>query len=147
MSSLLAIHLSVLVVSLWIGYGDIKNKKVYHLPLFILFILGLASLRLALSDGMSFLVLTFITFILSTFFVKKIGGGDLKLIAVSGLFLSIQTLPLFFIFTGLLGVLFHLIYARHTGHQKMPFAPAILTGLNASLHAPTAHSLFPFVIP
>ena len=56
-----------------------------------------------------------------------IGGGDIKLITICGLLLGIDVLPLFFLFSGLFGLIFGLIWQKVKKNEYFPFGPALIT--------------------
>jgi prepilin signal peptidase PulO-like enzyme (type II secretory pathway) len=68
--------------------------------------------------------------ILAKTFIKRevIGGGDLALIALSGLMLNMEYLPTFFLLVGTLGTIFGVVMVkiRKRGDNLFPFAPVIM---------------------
>ncbi len=58
-----------------------------------------------------------------------LGLGDVKLFAVAGLWLGVESLVSFFAIAGVLGILFGLVWRRAGGHAEFPFGPALCATL------------------
>jgi len=67
----------------------------------------------------------------STFFLKKkkdvIGSADIKFIAICGLVLGVNLLPLFLFLSGLIGIVFGIIWKKKVGSEYFPFYPALVS--------------------
>lgn len=69
------------------------------------------------------------------FFMTKVlkrdalGFGDVKFFAVAGLWLGISYLPAFYILSGVLGILFSIIWRSVKKEDVFPFGPALITSL------------------
>ena len=69
---------------------------------------------------------------LTGFIVEKwkkkdaIGGGDIKFITIVGLVLGIDFLPMFLFMSGVIGVVFGLIWKKATKNEYFPFGPALI---------------------
>ncbi|MFN3827213.1 MAG: prepilin peptidase [Micavibrio sp.] len=59
--------------------------------------------------------------------VEALGFGDVKFMAIAGLWLGISALPLFFVLTGVMGIVFSIFWKFRTGVQRFPFGPALIT--------------------
>jgi leader peptidase (prepilin peptidase) / N-methyltransferase len=57
---------------------------------------------------------------------EALGFGDVKFFAVAGLWLGAENLPYFMLLSGVLGVLFGLIWRAAKGHARFPFGPALI---------------------
>lgn len=75
-----------------------------------------------------YFLLIFICGLIVEYWKKKdaIGGGDIKLITICGLVLGISLLPLFFLFSGLFGLIFGLIWKIIKKNEYFPFGPALV---------------------
>lgn len=75
-----------------------------------------------------YFLLIFICGLIVEYWKKKdaIGGGDIKLITICGLLLGIDVLPLFFLFSGLFGLIFGLIWQKIKKNEYFPFGPALI---------------------
>lgn len=75
-----------------------------------------------------YFLLIFICGLIVEYWKKKdaIGGGDIKLITICGLVLGISLLPLFFLFSGLFGLIFGLIWQKVKKNEYFPFGPALV---------------------
>lgn len=60
---------------------------------------------------------------------KAIGSGDILLLGLSGFWISMDQIPLFFILAGVLGVVTGILWRILFNQQHFPFAPAILLAL------------------
>ncbi len=70
--------------------------------------------------------------------VEALGLGDVKLMAVAGLWLPPAALPAFLVLAGTAGTLLGLAWQRHHGAHQFPFGPALAFGLYATVLAHTA---------
>ncbi len=74
----------------------------------------------------------FLLIMLTGFIVGKwkkqdaIGGGDIKFITIVGLILGIDFLPMFLFMSGVIGVIFGLIWKKTTKNEYFPFGPALI---------------------
>ena len=55
-----------------------------------------------------------------------IGGGDIKFITIAGLVLGVSSLPFFFLFSGIFGVIFGLLWKKIKKNEYFPFGPALV---------------------
>lgn len=60
---------------------------------------------------------------------EVLGGGDIKLVALCGVFLGLKNLGFFFSIAGIVGVLFALIWKKKFKNNIFPFAPSLLFSL------------------
>lgn len=60
---------------------------------------------------------------------ESLGLGDVKLMFISGLFLHYSNLVFFFLFSGILGIIFGLIWEWSGKGKRFPFGPALATSL------------------
>ena len=135
------------IISLWIMGVDLQCKKIPFLPLLLLTLLAWSFRKEGQVEGLIPIpIILFLFFPLLFLFSKKLGGGDIKLILVSCLFLTYKELPIFLFFTGLIGLATALFYL-HTKQQKIyPLGPSILLSLSMALYLSHALQLFPFEI-
>jgi len=65
------------------------------------------------------------------FFAKKdgIGMGDVKFFAIAGGFIGIDHFAIFMLLSGMLGIVFGLLWQRVIGDKIFPFAPALISSL------------------
>jgi len=69
--------------------------------------------------------------------IKKqevIGGGDIKLMTISGLFLGIANISEFLFLSGSIGLILALSWRQITGQKRFPFGPAIAISLFLCLY-------------
>lgn len=77
-------------------------------------------------------IIYFSIIMLTGFIVEKwkkkdaIGGGDIKFITIVGLVLGIDFLPIFLFLSGIIGVIFGLIWKKVTKNEYFPFGPALI---------------------
>jgi len=69
---------------------------------------------------------------------EALGFGDVKFFAVAGLWLGAEKLPYFMLLSGLLGLVFGLIWRVVKGNKLFPFGPALIVSF---------YVLFVFNIP
>ena len=127
-------HLLLIITLIRIAWIDWRTQRIYHLDLWILFILSMGYLYLkalspweqiiqALCVGGVFLVLK-----KTLTQVKKspaLGTGDVKLTALLSLMLPLHSLPVFFLYAALLGLLTRILWKKP---PPFPFAPALILG-------------------
>jgi leader peptidase (prepilin peptidase)/N-methyltransferase len=65
-----------------------------------------------------------------------LGFGDVKFFAVSGLWLGWESLAVFCILSGSLGLVFALFWRRIKGEERFPFGPALITAFYILLLLP-----------
>lgn len=58
-----------------------------------------------------------------------LGMGDIKFFGVAGVWLGIESLPAFFIYSGFFGVAFGVLWQMKTGRRLFPFGPAVILSL------------------
>ena len=58
-----------------------------------------------------------------------LGGGDIKFFAATGIWLSLQHLPIFMMITGFGGIIIGSIWKKLTGENIFPFGPALIISL------------------
>lgn len=69
--------------------------------------------------------------------IKKeevIGGGDIKLITISGLFLGLPKISEYLFLSGAIGLILALSWKRITGKKRFPFGPALAISLFLCLY-------------
>ena len=83
---------------------------------------------------------------LMSFLLKKpaLGGGDVKFFFVAGLWLGPAYLPFFLISSGVLGVVWAVIYSAIKEKGIFPFGPALILAFYTSLVL-KGHSIVPFL--
>ena len=69
--------------------------------------------------------------------VEALGLGDVKLMAVAGLWLPLAAVPAFLVLAGTVGTLMGLAWQRRHGARQFPFGPALAFGLYATVLAHT----------
>ena len=79
-------------------------------------------------SALIYFAMIFISSLIVSKWKKKdaIGGADLKLITICGLVLGILALPLFFLFSGLFGIVFGLAWQKIKKNEYFPFGPALI---------------------
>ncbi|MBI4031847.1 MAG: prepilin peptidase [Proteobacteria bacterium] len=58
-----------------------------------------------------------------------LGMGDIKFFGTAGVWLGVELLPAFFIYSGFFGIVFGALWQMKTGRRLFPFGPAIIFGL------------------
>ena len=121
-------------IALWISYQDSLYGRIPNLALIALGLLipwhialegdYLPSLKAGLT-GASIVGL----FLLFSKHRSSVGVGDLKLFCLSCFFMTLQTLPLFMIASGILGLLWGLIYKKIYHKNTFPLGPALILAL------------------
>jgi len=77
-------------------------------------------------------LLYFVVIYIAGFIVEKwkkksaIGGGDIKFITIAGLTLGLENLPLFLFISGVIGIIFGLIWKKITKNEYFPFGPSLI---------------------
>jgi len=136
---LTATLLALLAALSWI---DIRERRLPDALTLSLLALGLLASALKgipeLADHVAGAALGFLLFLGVAVLFRRItkreglGGGDIKLAAAAGAWLGWQAIPSFLLFSGLIGILFALIWRRlRPDEPELPFGPA----LSASLFA------------
>ena len=79
-------------------------------------------------SALIYFAMIFVSSLIVSKWKKKdaIGGADLKLITICGLVLGILALPLFFLFSGLFGIVFGLAWQKIKKNEYFPFGPALI---------------------
>jgi leader peptidase (prepilin peptidase)/N-methyltransferase len=72
----------------------------------------------------------------------SLGWGDIKLMAVAGLFLEIDNLPVFFFISGMLGIIIASMWKWLKKGTIFPFGPALATAMFICLVLPDSKSMF-----
>ncbi len=124
--------LLILTVLGLIVYFDFRLYRILDILVLLFLILSLCRLKenfyglTALGWGIGFITLK----ILMEKILKRpaLGGGDIKLVFVMGLWFPSEVTPLFLIITGGSGVLLSLIYKIIWQKNIFPFAPALVLG-------------------
>lgn len=75
-----------------------------------------------------YFLIIYLTALIVSKWKKKdaLGGGDIKFITIAGLILGIYNLTIFLFLTGLIGVIFGLIWKKVRKNEYFPFAPALI---------------------
>ncbi len=68
---------------------------------------------------------------------EGLGFGDVKLIAIVGLYLNLSSLALFFLLAGIIGIISALIWRLMGKGQVFPFGPALAIAMICCLFVPT----------
>lgn len=132
----MAIYIILFLLFFHLSYIDVKKK--YILDSHVLLVGGFG----IYVNGYHYLLSAGLLFILSVFFClfysrwrKKpmLGWGDVKLMTVSGLWLSLEILPHYLVCVGSMGVLWALLWQWYYREQKFPFSPALSIGFFFSL--------------
>lgn len=80
-----------------------------------------------LSSCCYFILIYLVALIVSKIKKKEaLGGGDLKFITITGLILGIHDITIFLFLSGLIGIIFGLIWKKVTKNEYYPFAPALI---------------------
>ncbi|MDR1494828.1 MAG: A24 family peptidase [Rickettsiales bacterium] len=134
--------------------SDLETQEIpihFQIPLYIFALLRVLFSPMdplyALVCALAYFALVESARIIARNFLKRevIGGGDLALIALSGLMLNLEYLPIFFLLVGTLGTLFGLIMTKirkKNDGPLFPFAPVIILVLYLLLlhHYMLSHS-------
>jgi leader peptidase (prepilin peptidase)/N-methyltransferase len=74
--------------------------------------------------------------------VDALGMGDVKFFGVAGLYIGLDTMPIFFFIAGSIGVVLGIIWKAITKHRAFPFGPALAISLLICLLNPNlTHNL------
>ena len=132
----LARNFILLFICGWITYTDIKRHEIDHTPLIVgtLFIIPINLLGLneiTFTNGLLTSVLMFILFYIMTFF--GMGGGDLKLMTMIGLFLGFgqgMVVVVVSIYVSAIYAIFFMLFKRNKKYlkHKIPMGPFISIG-------------------
>jgi prepilin signal peptidase PulO-like enzyme (type II secretory pathway) len=83
------------------------------------------------------------------FIVKKqdpLGFGDIKFLAIVGLYLPINIFPIYFFLSGAIGVITAIIWKLHSKDIIFPFAPALAISLFICITYPQIENIFNNII-
>lgn len=120
---------------------DIRKMILPNQLVFILFVLGLfrlvyfyivenneSFLIAALSGMVVFLMFSLLLATLAKKILKKeaMGMGDVKFFGVAGLWLGIDNLPAFLIMSGVIGIVFALLWQKFFHNKIFPFGPSLI---------------------
>ena len=110
-------------------YIILDSMQIAMLILSLIFILfnDLSLFYGVISAVIYFSIISIAGFIVSK--IKKresIGFGDVKFITIAGLILGIELLPLFLFLSGMLGIIFGLIWKKFKKNEYFPFGPALI---------------------
>jgi leader peptidase (prepilin peptidase)/N-methyltransferase len=85
-------------------------------------------MKAALTGGAAFFLVAFVLALVFSYVLKKdaLGGGDIKFFGAAGLWLGLESLPMFMMLSGGFGVIFALIWRKITGEERFPFGPALV---------------------
>lgn len=118
---------------------DFKYKEIPMVTTIVLFILSIIHILFNPIDVLYSIFSAFIYFALIKIAVKILqlrkrdvqflGGGDEKLIIICGLFLTMKYFNIFYIMTGVLGIVSALLWQAIFKEKEFPFGPAILISL------------------
>ena len=132
----------------WITYTDLKRHEIDHTPLLIgtLFIIPFNLLgfnTITFSQSLVGCVVLFILFFIMSFF--GMGGGDMKLMAMIGLFLGLGqglTAAIFAIYIAAFIAIFIILikHKKETLKSKMAMGPSIAIGTICAIY------LYPLVL-
>ena len=123
----------------WISYQDIRYGKIPNVCLAVLSGLLFYYLTASAPSFLPHLQAGLIGFcligglLLFRNWTAYVGAGDLKLFALACFFTTPQTLPLFFISTGLLALGGSIVYKTTLKKKTFPLGPALMLGLMISL--------------
>lgn len=80
-----------------------------------------------LSGFVYFLLIYLVGYVVEKWKKKDaIGGGDIKFIAIVGMVLGLNLLPIFLFLSGIVGVVFGLIWKAVKKNEYFPFGPALI---------------------
>lgn len=68
---------------------------------------------------------------------EALGMGDVKFFMAAGIWLGVETLPWFLLLSGVLGVVFGVVYRLVTKQQRFPFGPALIAALVVAFYFPS----------
>ncbi len=116
---------------------DLRTGRLPDILVFAIAVLGLARIVLGQHDWLDGLVsaavLGGISLLLHRFLHKNgqpmIGLGDVKLMAASGLWLSLAVIPLYLVAAGCFGIALGLLWKTLGGDERFPFGPALAGAL------------------
>lgn len=124
------------IVLLFLSFYDIKfglilDKLLFIISILCLFILKIENILVYLGN---FLFLFLIAFSLKIGYLvlkKKdgLGWGDVKFLALCGLYLKFKLIPLFLCLTGIFGVLTGIIWQYNQWGDRFPLGPSIAGAL------------------
>ncbi|QDF27869.1 prepilin peptidase [Halarcobacter anaerophilus] len=124
-------HISFYIFSFFLLYFDCKKRIIPNALLgtllVFLFIFGYFEDKLNLFSFLNLFVITLFYIIVLLLFPKQIlGGGDIKYMAVSTLYLEPSHFPFFLIIAGLVQMFFLIYFKKIKKRRSAPMAPAIL---------------------
>lgn len=129
----------LLLIAFWIIYQDTKYGRISNQAIIALSFLLIPVFYLNPSHWISNITAGIIGIFLAGILLlfqnhrSFIGGGDLKLFCLSCFFLCLNTLPIFIILTGVLGIVWALFYRVFRGKNTFPFGPSIIISLILTL--------------
>lgn len=131
----LSFFLCLSFIALWISYQDVIYGRIPNLALIALSLL--IPWHMALKEGSHIFFLqagligTVIAglFLLFSKYRSSVGIGDLKLFCIASFFMTLQTLPVFMIASGTLGLMWGLIYKRIYHKKTFPLGPVLIWAL------------------
>lgn len=134
--ALLIRNIVLMIVLGWITYTDLKRHEIDFEPLIVglIFIIPFSLLgfnNVSFVSSLIGMVVSFCLFFIFSFF--GMGGGDMKLIAVIGLFLGWQQILVTMFLSFYIGAFFAIMVllfkkGRNKLKMKVPFGPSIAIG-------------------
>jgi leader peptidase (prepilin peptidase)/N-methyltransferase len=89
------------------------------------------------ASGALFLLALFLATIYSKLRGRAVlGGGDVKFMAGAGMWLGLWSVSWFLVLTGIIGIIFGLLWKRKSQSPEFPFAPALAVALYATVILP-----------
>ena len=136
----LTINLLIFLALLTMIITDLEHYFISDFNQIILFILvifyhflnnNLEQYSYYLFSAFAYLAFGFILNFVFKFFAKKDGIGidDIKFFAIVGFMIGIKNFPFFMFLSGILGIVFGLIWQRLQKDDTFPFAPALIVSL------------------
>jgi prepilin signal peptidase PulO-like enzyme (type II secretory pathway) len=122
------VMIAILIVISFIDYFHLIIPD--SILIISIFLIGISNLIFQYRDWLNMLLgslIAFLLFLLLAMLIKDgMGGGDIKLIGVLGLYLGWQKILLVIFLASLVGLIFYLIFKiRGNERIQMPFAPSI----------------------
>lgn len=138
MNSQILIYLAITSIMLTMCIYDLEY---YYIPNFLQYLLTIVATMLVVGEGgvslvlfnvkASFVYLACGLVVLAFFFVitktEAIGEDDMKFFFIAGLMIGMQNIVMFFMMSGILGILFGSAWKKIKNDITFPFAPAICT--------------------
>ncbi|MGM0422145.1 MAG: prepilin peptidase [Pseudomonadota bacterium] len=100
----------------YMAYGPVTDPEAAEL------------MKSALIGGGAFFLVALVLALVFSHVLKKeaLGGGDIKFFGAAGIWLGLESLPMFMMLSGGFGIVFALVWRKITGEERFPFGPALV---------------------